>query len=62
VLRLFDQAMSPKIPHNVFAAWMVSRLPAAAGSRPVDILHSMTLLQNSLVAFADRYRPVEKRR
>jgi hypothetical protein len=33
VLRLFDQAMSLKIPHNVFAAWMVSPLPDVAGSR-----------------------------
>jgi hypothetical protein len=33
VLRLFDQAMSLKIPHNVFAAWMISPLPAE--SRPV---------------------------
>ena len=61
VLRLFDQAMSLKIPHNVFAAWMVSPLPAETRSRPVDILGSMTLLQSSLVAFSDRYRPAEKR-
>ncbi|CAH0129363.1 hypothetical protein SRABI83_00200 [Arthrobacter sp. Bi83] len=62
VLRLFDQAMSLKIPHNVFAAWMVSPLPgpASSRSRPVDILGSMTLLQSSLVAFGDKYRPVEK--
>jgi hypothetical protein len=57
VLHLFDQAMSLKIPHNVFAAWMVSRLPTESRSRPVDTLHSMTLLQSSLIAFADRYRP-----
>ncbi|MBE4720123.1 hypothetical protein DAD99_18865 [Pseudarthrobacter sp. AB1] len=62
VVRLFDQAMSLKIPHNVFAAWMVSPLPAECRSRPVDILHSMTLLQSTLVAFGDRYRPVEKHR
>ncbi|MCO4254457.1 hypothetical protein [Pseudarthrobacter cellobiosi] len=61
VLRLFDLAMSLKIPHNVFAAWMVSPLPAESRSRPVDMLHSMTLLQNSMAAFGDRYRPVEKR-
>lgn len=54
--------MSLKIPHNVFAAWMVSPLPTESRSRPVDILHSMTLLQSSLVAFGDRYRPVENRR
>jgi hypothetical protein len=38
VLRPFDQAKSLKIPHNVFAAWMVSPLPAEYRSRPVDIL------------------------
>jgi hypothetical protein len=37
VLRLFDQAMSLKIPHNMFAAWMVSPLAAQPGSRPVDV-------------------------
>jgi hypothetical protein len=41
-LRLFDQAMSLKVPHNVFAAWMVSPLPAEPRSRPVDILGGMT--------------------
>lgn len=61
VLRLFDQAMSLKVPHNVFAAWMVSPLPAESRSRPVDILGRRTLLQSSLVAFGDRYRPAEKR-
>lgn len=61
VLRLFDQAMSLKISHNVFAAWMVSRLPGETSSRPVDILGRRTLLQSSLVAFGDRYRPAEKR-
>jgi hypothetical protein len=64
VLRLFDQAMSLKIPHNVFAAWMVSPLSGQAGSRsrPVDILGSMALLQDTLTIFAERYRPVEQRR
>ena len=62
VLRLFDHAIALKVPHNVFAAWMVSRLSAGACSRPVDMLDSLTLLQSSLAAFADRYRPVEKRR
>lgn len=62
VLRLFDQAMSLKIPHNVFAAWMVSPLPVEPHSRPVDILGSMTLLQSSLAAFGDRYRPIKNRR
>ncbi|WP_461188606.1 hypothetical protein [Arthrobacter sp. Z4-13] len=62
VLRLFDHAMALKIRHNVFAAWMVSPLSAGARFRPVDMLDSLTLLQSSLAAFADRYRPVEKRR
>jgi hypothetical protein len=54
--------MALKIPHNVFAARMVNPLAAEPGSRPVDILHSMPLLQSSMVTFGDRYRPVEKRR
>jgi hypothetical protein len=62
VLRLFDQAMILKIPHNVFGAWMVSPLPAELGSRPLNMLHSMALLQSSLVDFGDKYRPVEKNR
>ncbi len=62
VLRLFDQSMAPKIPHNVFAAWIVNPLPAESRSRPADMLHSMALLQSYLVAFGDRCRPVEKRR
>jgi hypothetical protein len=62
VLRLFDHAMALKIPHHVFAAWMVSPLPTESRARPVDILGSMTLLQSSLAAFGDRYRPIEKRR
>ena len=62
VLRLFDHAIALKVPHNVFAAWMVSRLSAGACFRPVDMLESMTLLQSSLAAFADTYRQVEKRR
>ncbi|WP_079598878.1 hypothetical protein [Arthrobacter sp. P2b] len=55
VLRLFDHAMALKVTHNVFAAWIVSPLSAGACSRPVDMLDSMTLLQRSLAAFADRY-------
>ncbi|WP_142060370.1 hypothetical protein [Pseudarthrobacter sp. B4EP4b] len=62
VLRLLDHAMALKVPHNVFAAWMVSPLSAGACSRPVDMLDSMTLLQSSLAAFVDRHRPVAKRR
>jgi hypothetical protein len=38
VLDLFQHAMALKVPHNVFAAWMVSPLPGAAVSqhRPMD--------------------------
>jgi hypothetical protein len=62
VLHFFDQAMSLKIPHNLFASWMVTPLPTEFRSRPVDILGNLRLLQSSLIAFADRYRPVEKSR
>jgi hypothetical protein len=55
VLRLFKQALELKIPHNVFAAWMVSLLPPSASNRPVDMLDNMPLLQNTLTAFADQY-------
>jgi hypothetical protein len=63
VLRLFEQAMALKIPHNVFAAWMVSPLPGAAGhgSRPVDQLGNGRQLQDALARFAHRYRSVERR-
>lgn len=63
VLRLFEQALALKIPHNIFAAWMVSPLPDTAGhgSRPVDQLGNARQLQDALVGFAHRYRPVERR-
>ena len=32
VLDLFQHAMTLKIPHNIFTAWMVTPLPGAAGS------------------------------
>jgi len=64
VLSLFARALELKIPHNVFAAWMVAPLPGAtgAGSRPVDQLFNTAQLRDALAAFADRYRPVEKGR
>lgn len=62
VLRVFDQALGLKIPHNVFAAWMVSPLPGAAGSRPVDDLDNLPQLHDALSVFAERYRPMEKGR
>jgi len=38
VLNLFERALALKIPHNMFAAWMVAPLPgvAGAGTGPVD--------------------------
>tara|TARA_R100000935_G_scaffold42468_1_gene64392 strand:+ start:178 stop:582 length:405 start_codon:yes stop_codon:yes gene_type:complete len=64
VLDLFQHAMALKVPHNVFAAWMVSPLPGGAVSqhRPVDQLSNLSLLQDALSAFVDRYQPVENRR
>ncbi|CCQ46012.1 hypothetical protein ARTSIC4J27_1972 [Pseudarthrobacter siccitolerans] len=41
---------------------MVSPVPPPASHRPVDMLDNMPLLHNTLSAFADQYRPVEKRR
>ncbi|CAI3796781.1 hypothetical protein [Pseudarthrobacter sp. MM222] len=66
VVDLFQRAMTLKVPHNVFAAWMVSPLLGAADqagsrSRPVDMLGSTPKRQNALTAFGDRYRPSEKR-
>lgn len=63
VLRLFEQALAANVPHNVFAAWMVSPLPGAPGhgSRPVDQLGNARQLQDALAGFAHRYRPVERR-
>ena len=40
VRSLFARAMALKIPHNCFAAWMVSPSRTIAGSRPVDLLNS----------------------
>lgn len=62
VLDLFQHAMTLKVPHNVFAAWMVIPQPDAAGSRPVDMLRSTSLLRDALTLFGDRYRPSEKGR
>lgn len=37
---LFIRAMALKIPHNCFAAWMVSPSKPLGGSRPVDVLNA----------------------
>lgn len=60
VLQLFEHAIWLKVPHNVFAAWMVSPLPV--GTRPVDVLDNVDPLRDGLADFANRYRPLEKRR
>lgn len=61
VLHLFDHAMTLKVPHNVFAAWMVSPMPGQAGTRPVGSLDRVGPLQAALEDFAASYRPVESR-
>lgn len=38
VTGLFVRAMALGIPHNYFAAWMVTGCPALRGGRPVDLL------------------------
>jgi hypothetical protein len=50
VLALFVQALELKIPHNVFAAWMVT--PVRRGSqRPVDALDRALILAGALDDF-----------
>ncbi|MDQ0732400.1 hypothetical protein [Arthrobacter sp. B1I2] len=39
----------------------VTELPAPSRSWPLDQLDNQPLLHDALAAFADRYRPVEKR-
>lgn len=51
VLVLFEQALALKVPHNVFAAWMVTPL-AAGAPRPVDALAHAARLARELEAFA----------
>lgn len=38
VRELFTRAMALGIPHNSFAAWMMTPSRVLAGSRPVDLL------------------------
>lgn len=57
VLRLFKRALELGVPHNVFAAWMITPLRTLDGARPVDGLGQTILLGAELAAFADRYRP-----
>lgn len=65
VLRLFRQAMELGVPHNVFAAWMITPLRSvqpAHASRPVNCLEQEERLAIELAAFADRYRPAPTER
>lgn len=60
VLRLFEQAMALRVPHNVFPAWMISPPTEPASYRPVSMLDRMKPLHDALAAFGNRYLPVEK--
>ncbi|WP_454810604.1 hypothetical protein [Paenarthrobacter nitroguajacolicus] len=40
VLALFDRALELKIPHNYFAAWMITNCPLLRDQRPVDLLNT----------------------
>ncbi|NSX38937.1 hypothetical protein HTS88_21415 [Pseudarthrobacter oxydans] len=62
VLRLFDAALELKVPHNVFAAWMVTPVRASGTARPIDVLDRVPELERELAAFADRHRPVPAKR
>lgn len=53
VRNLFVRAMALKVPHNCFAAWMVSPSKTLGDSRPVDLLDSSPYsLLPDLEAFA----------
>ncbi|WP_461165327.1 hypothetical protein [Arthrobacter sp. R4-81] len=53
---LFIRAMALKIPHNCFAAWMVSPSKPLAGSRPVDLLEAVQPpLFRALEAFSQQH-------
>lgn len=52
VLDLFTKAMELKIPHNVFAAWMMTPNRRLNGSRPVDMLDRQNELMGLLEDFS----------
>ncbi|MET4143754.1 hypothetical protein [Arthrobacter sp. UYCo732] len=54
---IFGRAMDLAVPHNVFAAWMITPMRSAGNKRPVDALGDTRLLESELAAFADWYRP-----
>lgn len=52
VLALFEKALELQVPHNVFAAWMVTPLPDAGGRRPADLLAWQDRLLQRLEVYA----------
>ena len=54
VVGLFGQAMTLRVPHNYFTAWMLTPSTDLAGSRPVDLLHEAGRLYAALKVFANR--------
>jgi hypothetical protein len=54
VTALFDRAMELRVPHNYFAAWMVTPSTDLAGARPVDLLSEPERLRTALEVFARR--------
>lgn len=61
VISLFDRALELQVPHNYFAAWMITPL-AGPGIRPVDTLHRHVQLTGELSALARRIAPRLPRR
>lgn len=61
-MRLFDVALDLKVPHNVFAAWMITPQRSMGASGPVDALYQGQELERELAGFADWYRPVPAER
>ena len=54
VVGLFGHAMTLRVPHNYFTAWMLTPSTDLAGSRPVDLLHEAGHLYGALKVFANR--------
>lgn len=61
VIALFDRALARHIPHNFFAAWMITPL-RRNGIRPVDALDRTEQLAVELDAFARQITPPPARR
>ncbi|ACL42129.1 hypothetical protein Achl_4178 (plasmid) [Pseudarthrobacter chlorophenolicus A6] len=54
VTDLFKRALDLKIPHNYFAAWMVTASTDLDGGRPVDLINDAGGLLAALEVFARR--------